>query len=321
MADTTARALRLLALLQSRVVWTSEELSRRLGVTPRSVRRDVERLRSLGYPVEAERGAGGGYRLGAGKALPPLLLDAEEGAAVVLALRSAADGAVVPTEAVLRTLAKLDQVLPPAVRQEVAALQQATVTVPRGSAAVDSASLMLLSRAIRDRVQVRFAYTGRDGAASERRVEPYQVVSLTSHRWYLMAWDLERDDWRSFRVDRMTDLHASTFTFPLREAPDAAEYVRDSVVRSPYAVVMTARVALPASRLRELVPPNGGQVTPLDDSTSLLVTGANSVAAAVHEVAWLGAGVEVLDPPEVRDAVRALARQWLASHGEADDPT
>jgi predicted DNA-binding transcriptional regulator YafY len=175
---TTERVLRLLGLLQQRPVWTGPELAARLGVTTRSIRRDIERLRSLGYPVNATQGVGGGYQLGAGRALPPLLLDDEEAIATAVSLRLAAGGTVAgASEAAVRTLAKLDQVLPARLRAEVRALHDAIVTLEGGRIEVDADALLSLARACRDTVRVEFGYAGRAQEPGERRVEPYQLVA------------------------------------------------------------------------------------------------------------------------------------------------
>ena len=217
---TTERVLRLLGLLQQRPVWTGTELAERLGVTTRSIRRDVERLRSLGYPVNATQGVGGGYQLGAGKALPPLLLDDEEAIATAVSLRLAAGGTVAgASEAAVRTLAKLDQVLPARLRAEVRALHDAIVTLEGGRIEVDADALLALARACRDTVRVEFGYAGRgDGTRASAGSSPYQLVA-TGRRWYLMAFDLERDDWRSFRLDRMSAVRAHHVAVPPSRAP------------------------------------------------------------------------------------------------------
>jgi predicted DNA-binding transcriptional regulator YafY len=216
-AATTERVLRLLALLQRRPSWTARELGTELGVTDRCVRRDVERLRAVGYPVRATAGVGGGYQLGSGTRLPPLLLDDEEAIATAVSLRLAAGGTVAgAAEAALRTLAKLDQVMPPRLRAEVRAVHGDTETLMGPGVAVDAELLVTLARACRDHVRVRFAY-----AANERTVEPVRMVA-TDRRWYLMAWDTDRADWRTFRLDRMRDLVATTWRFPERGHPDPA---------------------------------------------------------------------------------------------------
>ena len=204
MSETTSRVLQLLGLLQSRRVWTGEELSERLGVTTRSVRRDVERLRDLGYPVQASKGHGGGYQLGAGAALPPLLLDPDEAVAMAVCLRLAAGGSVAGVgESALRALSKLDQVMPARLRSQVAAVHDATVTLPSNysDSPVEPEVLMTLARACRDREHVSAGYVSRAGDATQRRLEPYQLVT-TGRRWYLLAYDRDRQDWRSLRLDR-----------------------------------------------------------------------------------------------------------------------
>jgi predicted DNA-binding transcriptional regulator YafY len=194
MLDTSARLLRLLSLLQVQPAWPGAELARRLEITPRTLRRDVQRLRDLGYPVHATPGVAGGYRLGAGAALPPLLLDDDEAVAVAVSLRTAASQTVTGVaEASLRALAKLEQVLPGRLRERTAALQQAMVTLPRTAPAVDPELLMTLARACRSRQALRFGYRSRDGELSQRQAEPHRLVH-TGYRWYLVARDTGRDD-------------------------------------------------------------------------------------------------------------------------------
>jgi len=201
--DTSERLLTLLSLLQARPDWTGPELAERLGVTGRTVRNDVERLRRLGYPVHASPGVGGGYRLGAGAALPPLLLDDEEAVAVAVGLRTAAGGAVAGIEETsLRALVKLEQVLPAHLRRRVGALGSATISLPVGGPTVDPQHLTVIAAACRDSECLRFGYRRRDGTKGRREVEPDSLVNH-GRRWYLAAWDRRRDDWRTFRVDRM----------------------------------------------------------------------------------------------------------------------
>ncbi len=213
MVGTSARLLRLLSLLQARRSWTGAELTSRLDVTPRTLRRDVDRLRTLGYPVSSTAGVGGGYRFGAGTDLPPLLLDDQEALAVALGLRAAAAGAIAGLEdATLGALAKLDQVMPARLRRRVSALHGAIVPLPHRGAAVDVATLALLAGACRDAERLRFDYQARDAAPTRRRVEPAGLVSA-GFRWYLVAWDLDRGDWRTFRVDRIAGKPARAETF------------------------------------------------------------------------------------------------------------
>src|SRR5580658_4712776 len=201
--ETSARLLRLLSLLQARPDWTGAELAHRLHITARTLRRDVQKLRSLGYPVGATPGVAGGYRLGAGAALPPLLLEDDEAVAVVLGLRTAASHSVTGVaEASVRALAKLEQVLPARLRAQATAISQATVPLTGPGPAVDAETLTTIARACRGREQLRFGYATRDGEPSERRAEPHRLVQA-GYRWYLVARDIDRDDWRTFRVDRI----------------------------------------------------------------------------------------------------------------------
>ena len=317
MADPTARVLRLLALLQQRPVWTGPELAERLGVTTRSVRRDVERLRTLGYPVNATQGVGGGYQLGAGRALPPLLLDDEEAIATAVSLRLAAGGTVAgASEAAVRTLAKLDQVLPARLRAEVRAVHDAITTLEGGRVEVDADALLVLARAARDRARVELTYTAADAGPTVRRVEPYQLVA-TGRRWYLLAFDPDRDDWRTFRLDRMSDVRATAFRFRSRDAPDAADYVQRSVTVSPYQHEARVVVDAPADVVRERVPPTVGSVEPLDDGTCRVVAGADSLDALAWHFGTLGHRFTVESPPELKAAAAALGARLVAA-GVAD---
>ena len=247
---TTARTLRLLDLLQSRPVWSGTELAERLGVTTRSVRRDIDRLRDLGYPVRATHGAGGGYQLGAGRRLPPLLLDDDEAVAVAVCLRLAAGGTIEGLgEAAVRTLAKLDQVLPARLRSQVEAIHEATVTLDAGTPSVDARTLLLLARACRETERVTVTYAGPRGEG-ERRLEPYRLVA-TGRRWYLLAWDLDREDWRTFRLDRMTEPATSGWRFRPREAPDAADFVRRAITVGAYDHVARVRIEAPRSAVEQ----------------------------------------------------------------------
>jgi predicted DNA-binding transcriptional regulator YafY len=313
MGDTTERVLRLLALLQQRPVWTGPELADRLGVTTRSVRRDVERLRALGYPVNATQGVGGGYQLGAGMALPPLLLDDEEAIATAVSLRLAAGGTVAgASEAAVRTLAKLDQVLPARLRAEVRAVHDAITTLEGGRVEVDADALLALARSARDRLRVELTYTAAGGQPAVRRVEPYQLVA-TGRRWYLLAFDLDRDDWRTLRLDRMADVRATTFRFPAREAPDAAAYVQRSVTVSPYRHEARVLVHAPAAAVRERIPPTVGTVEPLDDGTCRVVAGGNSLEALAWHFGSLGHAFIVEAPEELREATAAFGARLVAA--------
>lgn len=310
---TTERVLRLLGLLQQRAVYTGPELAERLGVTTRSVRRDVQRLRALGYPVNATQGVGGGYRLGAGKALPPLLLDDDEAIATAVSLRLAAGGTVAgASEAAVRTLAKLDQVLPTRLRSEVRALHDAITTLEGGRVEVDADALLVLARAARDHVRVDLTYAAPERPAVERRVEPYGVVA-TGRRWYLLAFDLERDDWRTLRLDRMSDVRATTWRFRPRETPDPAAYVQRAVTVGPYAHQARVLVHAPAAVVREKVTPGSGSVAEVDEHTCRVVTGAHSPEALVWHFATLGHPFTIEGPDDLRAAAEVFGRRVLGA--------
>lgn len=308
---TTARVLRLLDLLQSRPVWSGTELAERLGVTTRSGRRDVDRLRELGYPVNATHGAGGGYQLGAGRRLPPLLLDDDEAVAIAVCLRLAAGGTVEGLgEAAVRTLAKLDQVLPGRLRSQVEAIHEATVTLDSATAPVGAATLLVLARACRESERVTFAYAGPRGSG-ERRVEPYRLVA-TGRRWYLLAYDLDRDDWRTFRLDRMTGAEARGWRFrPRTDAPDAAEHVRRSISRGAYDHVCRVRIHAPESLVEKQIPASVGTVTADGRSHCILRAGGNHLGWMAMHLGVLPWELMVLDPPELRDIMRKQATRML----------
>jgi predicted DNA-binding transcriptional regulator YafY len=307
---TTERVLRLLALLQRRPSWTATELAAELGVTDRSVRRDVERLRALGYPVHATAGVGGGYQLGAGTRLPPLLLDDEEAIATAVSLRMASGGTVAGAgEAALRALAKLDQVMPPRLRTEVRAVHGATSTLVGPGVQIDAELLVTLARACRDAVRVRFTYTRRDADPLERTVEPVRMVA-TGRRWYLMAWDVGRDDWRTFRLDRMRDVVATTWRFKAREHPDPVAYVQRAVAEAPYRYVARVRLHAPPEQVRDLVPPQVARVEDDRDGWCVLVAGGDELAWLAMHIVRLGFEAEVLEPPELREVAADLARRF-----------
>jgi predicted DNA-binding transcriptional regulator YafY len=311
---TTERVLRMLGLLQRRPSWTASELADELGVTDRSIRRDAERLRALGYPVRATSGVGGGYQLGAGARMPPLLLDDDEAIATALSLRLASGGTVSGTaEAALSAFAKLDQVMPPRLREQVHAIHGATDTLIATGAPIHADVLVTLARACRDLVRVRFQYPSRDGADRERTVEPVRMVT-TGRRWYLMAHDVDRNDWRTFRLDRMRDVVATTWRFRPREHPDPVDHVRRSVTTVPYRWVARVRFRAPAQHVRDLVPVTVGLVH--DEGTHcVLEVGGDDLDWIAAHVARLGLPAEVLEPPELREAAARLARNLGALAG------
>jgi predicted DNA-binding transcriptional regulator YafY len=305
---TTERVLTLLGLLQRRQVWTGPELADRLGVTTRTVRRDVERLRVLGYPVHAGQGVGGGYQLGRGQVLPPLLLDDEEAVATAVALLAGAG--TTGGDATVRALTKLDQVLPPRLRPDVRALA-GSVEAFGGRTPVDPEVLTVLARACRDGVEAGFGYPSGE-QVRRRRVEPYRLVA-SDRRWYLVAFDLDRDDWRTFRLDRMSDVAARASRFRARPAPDAASYVQEAVASRVYARQARFLVHAPADRVRAQVPPSAAVVTPVAEQRCEVVSGADDLDTVLLHVTRLGHAFEVLEPPDLRERCRVLADRLRAA--------
>ncbi|MFI6325787.1 helix-turn-helix transcriptional regulator [Nonomuraea sp. NPDC050556] len=299
--------LQLLSLLQSRRTWAGPELAARLEITVRTLRRDIERLRELGYPVVGTTGTAGGYRLGAGASLPPLLLDDEEAVAVAVGLRASAD------EASLRALGKLEQVLPVRLRHRVHAVSSAISARPGPSA--DHSALALLSVAIRDAELVSFSYQSREGEPSSRRAEPYRLV--TSHGlWYLLAYDLHREGWRTYRVDRMTDLSLAQRRFPVRDdVPEASDYVAAGLAAAPYRYVAYAVVEAPAEVvLARLVDALPGRVEKIDDRTCRLRLGADTLPPIARDLASLGAPFTLEDAPvALRSHLQSLAQALLTA--------
>jgi predicted DNA-binding transcriptional regulator YafY len=290
--DPTARILRLLSLLQTYRHWGGDELSDRLGVSPRTLRRDVDRLRELGYPVDTSRGTGGGYQLSAGTRIPPLLLDDDEAVAIAVGLRTAAGGVAGIEETSLQALAKLQQVLPPKLRRRVDALADATETTVfsgRQQPTVPADVLVAVAQACRGAEQLRFAYEAADGTETSRLVEPHRLVSR-GRRWYLVAWDLQRDAWRTFRVDRLSRPFANGVRFTPRELPaeDAAAYVAQALRTVPRGNEALVAVALPLDEAREKVPRWLGELT-ADGPDRTLLRATNDSAE------WLALTLTLID--------------------------
>ena len=318
MLDASARLLRLLSLLPSRPEWTGPELAGRLGVTVRTLRRDVAKLRDLGYPVHAAPGVAGGYRLGAGTTLPPLLLDDEEAVAVALSLRTATSSTATGiAETALRALAKLERILPARLRTRTAALKLATVPLESQAATVDPDVLVAIAEACQSQQRLGFAYQRHDGTVSARTVEPHRLVH-TGRRWYLVARDRERDDWRTFRVDRISGPLTSGPRFTPHDPPDAAAFVAGAITTAPYRFQARIRVRAPAHVVGARIPATAGVVEAVDDGSCLLTTGADSLAYLAVRLAGLGPDFTVLEPPELVDELRALADRLtrvVAAHG------
>ncbi|UCM90432.1 helix-turn-helix transcriptional regulator [Streptomyces marincola] len=310
--ETSVRLLRLLSLFQARPDWTGAELAGRLSVTTRTVRNDIERLRALGYEVRSTSGTAGGYRLGSGAALPPLLLDDEEAVAVAVSLHAAATGGVTGIEETApRALAKLHRMLPPRPRHRFEALRTATVAVTGRGPTVAPGTLTAIAAAIRDREQVRFDYRDRDGTTSARTAEPHRLVH-TGHRWYLLAWDTARGDWRTFRADRVRLRTPNGPRFAPRHPPEgAAEHVLRGVASRAWAHRARVRLHAPPERLAALLPPAAGVL----GEDGVLETGGPSLPDLAGFLLSLDVPFTVLDPPELRDVLVRLADRCTAAAG------
>ncbi|MFF1959248.1 helix-turn-helix transcriptional regulator [Streptomyces sp. NPDC058220] len=310
MTDTPARLLSLLSLLQTPREWPGSELAERLDVSPRTIRRDIDRLRDLGYPVEATRGAIGGYRLVAGTAMPPLLLDDEEAVAIAVGLRAGAGHAIEGVdEASVRALAKLEQVLPSRLRHRVSTLQTATIPLTRGDGAtIDPRTLTVMAAAVTGTERLRFAYRSRDSTETRRQVEPYRLVS-TGRRWYLVAYDLGRDDWRTFRVDRVSDPFATGARFSPRELPsgDAAEFLSRSMSRMQPRIEVDVSFAAPAEFVAGRLPAVLGTPEPTgQDSCRLRTTASDSLEWLAVRLALVDCEFTVHGPAQLTDHLSEL---------------
>ncbi|HEY1241265.1 MAG TPA: YafY family protein [Bryobacteraceae bacterium] len=317
MLETSARLLRLLSLFQAQRYWSGAELAERLEVTARTLRRDVDKLRSLGYPVNSTSGTAGGYQLGAGASLPPLLLDDEEAVAVALGLRTAASGTITGIEeASVRALAKVQQVLPARLRRRITALQSFIEPLGYTGPVVDAEILALIAGACRDCEKLRFRYHARDGAASQREVEPHRLVN-TGRRWYLAAWDVDRNNWRTFRVDRIQQRPTTGQRFTARKPPDGdfAAYVARSVSSEPYTYQARVILHTPMEKAAERIPPAAGKLEPVDEHTCLLQTGALSLDMLAMHIALTGFEFEVREPPELVECMRVLAERLRQAVG------
>ncbi|MGV9415323.1 helix-turn-helix transcriptional regulator [Nocardia sp. NPDC003693] len=314
MITTSARLLRLLTLLHTRPQWSGPQLVAELGVSPRTIRGDMDKLRELGYPIFSTPGAAGGYRLGPGAKLPPLLLDEDEAAAVVLGLGGASPGSVAGFEtASARARAKIEQVLPARVRHRIDSLQSSTVIPNHAGAEADPRVLAAIAGTVRERHRLRFDYRNHDGAEQYRTVEPHRLVYL-GHRWYLVAWDLDRSDWRTFRVDRMSPRIPTGPRFDPRDPPDGDLITFVAAGRRVARFRYRARVLVrrPATELVEWLP-DGIAVEPVDDRTSLVHAGGDTAYILAAHLTFLDADFEIDGPPEVLAALREIGRRCAAA--------
>jgi predicted DNA-binding transcriptional regulator YafY len=321
MLETSARLLRLLSLLQARRDWTSKELADRLGVTTRTIRNDVDRLRQLGYPIDARPGVAGGYRLGTHGALPPLLLDDEEAVAVAVGLRTAASTSVAGIEeSSVRALAKLQQVLPARLRRRVSAFQSYAVPMPSHEPRVDPDALTTIASACRDHERLRFDYSAHSKADSRRDVEPYRLLN-DRRRWYLYAWDVERQDWRTFRVDRMRLLRTPIgprFTpRPLASdraiAAKVARGVGEATWKYRARVIVHADAGYVRSRL-----PIPVEVESLGEDRCAFEPGSDNPDMLAMYLGLLDADFSLVDSPELEAALHKLIARYQRAVSTVD---
>ena len=309
--------LRLLSLLQTHRHWAGEELAARLEVSPRTLRRDVDRLRELGYPVHATRGVAGGYQLQAGAALPPLLLEDDEAVAIAVSLSASAAGVVSGAEeSSLRALSKIVQVMPPKLRRRVKALQEYTVPVLFAGPSVDAAVLATLAQACRDDERLRFRYEARGSDAARRLVEPHRLVTL-GRRWYLVAYDLHRHDWRTFRIDRLSEPTLTGARFRQRELPatDAATFVQQGIKAARTHFAVDVHISAPAEAVAK-VAGRWAEVSPLDEESCRMQMDVDTLDWPILLLGSIDADFEVVSPAELATRVHEVgARFQRATRG------
>ncbi|UFU03215.1 YafY family transcriptional regulator [Ruania suaedae] len=316
---TSSRTLRLLSLLQAHRYWAGDELAERLGVSLRTLRRDVDRLRDLGYPVQSGRGVGGGYQLAPGAALPPLVLDDDEAVALVVGLQSAAhSGLANVAEASVRALATVVPVLPTRLRRQVEAIGATTDSLrpdaPAGEA-TDPATLVVLAQACRDAERVRFGYSSASGEATHRHVEPVRLVTV-GRRYYLLGYDLDRADWRSFRLDRVREPLPTGSWFRPREVPggDAAAYVRDGLRRGSPGPQASAELVADADRVREQIG-RWFEVTASGPGRCRVHADGVDPEWMAFALAHTGGEILSVEPAEVREVMRTWAGRFTQAVG------
>jgi predicted DNA-binding transcriptional regulator YafY len=317
MLSTSARLLRLASLLQSRRHWPGAALAGELGVDARTVRRDVDRLRELGYPVEASSGVGGGYGLGRGADLPPLVLDDEEAVTLAIALRAVSANIAGVESTALRLLAKLDQLMPTRLRRRATALHAVTLSLRTGPPLVDAAVLSGLATACRDSRRLRFRYRKHDGDTGPREVEPLRLANY-GRRWYLIAWDPARGDWRSFRIDRIEGAPKVGEPFvPRPPPPDVAAKLERGIAYAPFTCRVTLRLRGTVAELESQIPVWCGLLEPETDTHSLLRVGAESPEALLAQVLMIGREAELVEGheqvPSLRGALERMESLFTAS--------
>ena len=311
MASTGERMLELLALLQSRHRWHGHELTQRLSISERTLRRDIDRLRTLGYPVHAERGVDGGYQLGAGARLPPLLINSDEAIAIAVGLRHAAGQPIAGIgDAAIGALTKIVDMLTPAARAEIEAIATSIEAPPRSISDVSLEVITTLSSASRDTVRTRFHYCDTERAVTERCVEPHYVVPI-SQRWYLVAWDLDRHDWRTFRLDRITEPHVTKRRFERRPLPatDATSFVLDRLSSRPATYQVDVVVVAAVEDVEHHVGPWGTATSAGADTTRLFME-VDDLSWVVLMLAAINADIRHAEPPELLTLLHALGTKF-----------
>ncbi|MGV4988177.1 helix-turn-helix transcriptional regulator [Streptomyces sp. NRAIS4] len=317
MLSSSARLLRLLSLLSSRPSWTCAELAERMEVTDRTVRRDIARLRDLGYCVDSEAGPWGGYRLRAGSRVPPLILDDEEALAVAVGLREAAlNDALGGDQAALSALLKLRQVLPRRIADRLGELDEAFVRLPGADGAHVRPGLLLeLAVACRQGRRARLSYTDAEGRATTRDVDPYRLVH-TGRRWYFVARDVARGQWRTFRADRVDRLQPTAHPADLTDPPDPAQLVSRNIANGPYPLSATVRLPLPLPAALRLIPPTIGTHRPDGPGATLVDVGGPDPDGLARYLLGLGTPLRVLTPDAVRQALARRARELAEENAQ-----
>lgn len=317
MTRTTGRTLALLSLLQVRREWSGAELRERLEVSDRTLRRDIDDLRELGYGVEATRGRHGGYRLGAGAEVPPLVLKPDESVAIAVGLRAAATSVVTGMEdAAARALAKLEQSLSSATRKQIVDVERAMVPLAGGATAVDFEVVSSVAAAIAGRRRLRVDYTRHDGAEVVRIIEAHRIVH-TAERWYLVAWDVEREAWRTLRVDRLRRPVTLREEFPRRDIPDEAlrQFTTRSITTAPYPVRARLRMHAPVDVVSRHFGATVAEVVDDGDGRSILTAGARTAEEFALHIGMSGIEFEVIEGEEVRRALGEMAQRFLRGGG------
>jgi predicted DNA-binding transcriptional regulator YafY len=307
--QASVRLLRLLTLLQARSSWTGPELADRLEITPRTLRRDVDRLRSLGYPIEGETGVAGGYMLGAGATLPPLSLDVDEATAVFIGLHVAAGtGVTGASSSAMRSLAKLERVLPPRLRKNLRALHGSVLSLADRSPQLSLANVSTLAASCSERIVTRIAYTARDGISTERRIEPFRIVRVGAI-WYLVAWDPSKAEWRTFRLDRIASVTPESERFKSRPPPgdDLVEYVTKSLSSSGFTHRAKVLLHAPIEAVRRRTGPHDGLFKRVSDTTCSMELGAPTLDVLAARIIWLGVDFDVLESEALRQHLKLVA--------------